>query len=209
MRRFYVFAIFVLLIACTNGKNKPDVSDIKVDVRIDRFEQAFFKIDTNDITAGLADLRNGFPRFYPVFMRDILQVNPMDTNSLFVFRSIIGNYRPINDSVQEKYKNLGWLKDELEEAFKYVKYYYPNYKVPGIITFIATFDAPGIILTPDYLGLYFASSKMVFAGVSKIFCTEKSSCLFAYSCTILQPIHWPILPGEASVITWVFGASPK
>lgn len=153
MRRFYVFAIFVLLIACTNGKNKPDVSDIKVDVRIDRFEQAFFKIDTNDITAGLADLRNGFPRFYPVFMRDILQVNPMDTNSLFVFRSIIGNYRPINDSVQEKYKNLGWLKDELEEAFKYVKYYYPNYKVPGIITFIATFDAPGIILTPDYLGI--------------------------------------------------------
>ena len=102
MRRFYVFAIFVLLIACTNGKNNPDVSDIKVDVRIDRFEQAFFKIDTNDITAGLADLRNGFPRFYPVFMRDILQVNPMDTNSFVVVKNIINSYRPINDSIQKK-----------------------------------------------------------------------------------------------------------
>ena len=153
MTRFYLFTIFVLLIACKNGKNKPDVSDIKVDLRIERFEQAFFKIDTNNIPAGLADLRNGFPRFYPVFMRDILQLNPMDTNSFGIIKALAGNYRPINDSIQKKYKNLDWLKDELTEGFKYVKHYFPDYRVPGVITFIATFDAPGIILTQDHLGI--------------------------------------------------------
>jgi hypothetical protein len=153
MIRFYVFAIFVLLVGCKNGKDKPDVSDIKVDVRIERFEQSFFKIDTNNIASGLADLRNAFPRFYPVFMQDILQVNPMDSNSFVVVKNIINGYRPINDSIQKKYSDLGWLKDELTEGFKYVKHYYPEYNVPGVITFIATLDAPGVVLTPDHLGI--------------------------------------------------------
>ena len=153
MRRFYVFTIFVLLIACKNGKNKPDVSNIKVDVSIERFEQSFFKIDTNNIAAGLAQLRNKFPKFYRVFMQDILQVNPMDTSNFSIVRNLVGGYGPINDSIQKKYKGLNWLKDELTDGFKYVKHYYPNYRIPGIITFIATFDAPGIILTPDHLGI--------------------------------------------------------
>ena len=41
----------------------------------------------------------------------------------------------------------------MEEGFRYVKFYYPAYKLPRVITYIGTFDAPGIILTPDYLGI--------------------------------------------------------
>ena len=153
MKRFYVITIFVLFIACKGAKNKPNVSDIKVDLRVERFEQLTFKIDTNNIAEGLADLRNAFPRFYPVFMRDILQVNPMDTGSFTILRSFLSGYRSINDSIQKKYPGLDWLKDELTQGFKYVKYYYPNYRVPNIITYIASFDAPGVVLTPDYLGI--------------------------------------------------------
>ncbi len=153
MIRFYLFTIFVLLVGCRSGKNNPDVSDIKVDVRIERFEQSFFKIDTNNMSTGLADLRNGFPRFYPFFMQNILQLNPMDTSSFTILKNIIGNYRPINDSIQKKYTDLDWLKEELTEAFQYVKYYYPQYRVPGVITFVSTLDAPGVVLTPDHLGV--------------------------------------------------------
>ena len=153
MNRFYVFAIFMLLIGCKNGKDKPNVSDIKVEVGIERLEQDFFKIDANNVSSGLVDLRNAFPRFYPFYMQDILQLNPMDTSSYVIIRNILGGYRPINDSIQKKYKDLGWLKDELRDAFKYVKHYYPNYKTPKIITYVATLDAPGIVLTPDYLGI--------------------------------------------------------
>jgi hypothetical protein len=153
MRRLLVFTIFVLFISCNNGKDKPDVSDIKVDLRLERLEHSVFKIDTNNIPAGLADLRNAYPRFYPFFIRDILQVNPMDTSSFAILRTFLSSYRSINDSIQKKYKDLNWLKDELTRAFKYVKHYYPNYKVPNALTYIASFDAPGVVLTPDYLGI--------------------------------------------------------
>ena len=153
MFRIYLFAFILLLSACGRDANKPDVSGIKVDLNLERFEQDFFKIDSNNIQGGLAHLRNAYPHFYPMYMQNILQLNPMDTASYSIIRSIISSYRPINDSIQEKYPNLNWLKKDLTEGFQYVKYYYPQYRVPRIITFIATLDAPGVVLTPEYLGI--------------------------------------------------------
>jgi len=143
----------MLLTACGNNKKKPDVSGIKTDISIERFEQTFFRIDTNNIREGLADLRNAYPAFYPVFMQHILQLQPQDTASFSILRTIISSYRPINDSIQKKYANLNWLEKELEESFQYVKYYYPQYHIPRVITFIGTLDAPGAVVTPDYLAI--------------------------------------------------------
>ncbi|MCW3074318.1 MAG: hypothetical protein JWP69_1387 [Flaviaesturariibacter sp.] len=152
MSKYLFIAITMLLVACGND-DKPDVSGIKVDLRLERFERDFFKIDTNNIREGLVHLRNAYPEFYSVYLQNILQVNPADTASFPIIRSIVSGYRPINDSIQNKYKNLDWLKDDLTEHFKYVKHYYPDYFVPRIITFIGTFDAPGVILSPQYLGI--------------------------------------------------------
>jgi hypothetical protein len=77
----------------------------------------------------------------------------MDTGSFRVIRGIITSYYGIYDSVEKKYSNLNWLQDELTGGFLYVKYYFPHYRVPGVITYIGTFDAPGIIMTPEYLGI--------------------------------------------------------
>src|SRR5687767_4513944 len=118
MMRLLVLAIFVLLIGCNSGKNKPDVSDIKVDIRTERFEQSFFKIDTNNIAKGLADVRNAHPRFYPFFMQNILQINPVDPSSIDIVKGIVGGYKSINDSIQKKYTDIGWLNKELAEGYK-------------------------------------------------------------------------------------------
>ena len=149
-----VFALFIIILsACSNDKKKPDVSGIKADVKIERFEQAFFKIDTNNITGGLADLRNAFPSFFPVFTQSILQLNPVDTGSLTILRTILTIYRPIYDSLQQKYTNMKWLEEELSQSFKYVKHYYPQYRLPRVLTFIGTLDAPGAVVTPEYLAI--------------------------------------------------------
>lgn len=153
MRRLNLLAIFVLLIACNNGKNKPDVSGIKVDLKLERFEKRFFSIDTNNVYSGLIHLRNEFPRFFPLFMQNILQVNPMDTGSFVIVRNIISSYKSLNDSIQKKYNDVDWMKEELSKGFQYVKHYFPSYRIPSVITYIGTLDAPGVVLTPDYLGV--------------------------------------------------------
>lgn len=153
MYKWIFVAIIVLVTACKSGKNKPDVSAIKVDVKLERFEQSFFKLDTTNLPQSLVALRAQYPAFYPVFMQDILQLNPQDPASLSILQTIISSYRSLNDSIQKKYSNLAWLRDDLNDNLRYVKYYFPAYKLPDVITFIGTLDAPGAVLTQQHLGI--------------------------------------------------------
>lgn len=164
MRFLILLAVVLTLASCGNRSGKPDVSDIKVDVSIERFEQSFFKIDTNHLDQGLQQLRQQYPGFYNTYMYGVLQMpQPPGTPAgalpaydpswrphlMEIFRS----YAPINDSVQKKYRNVNFLKEDVAEGFRHVKYYYPSYRLPRLITFLATFDAPGVVLTPAYLGI--------------------------------------------------------
>lgn len=153
MRQITILALTILLFSCNNKNNKPDVSDIKVDFKLERFEQSFFQIDTNHLANGLNQVYKQFPNFLPFYIEQILRLPSADTVAYPAIKQIIGSYAPINDSLQKKYSNLNWLKEDLTKGFKYVKYYYPSYKIPNVITFIGTFDAPGIVLTQRYLGI--------------------------------------------------------
>ncbi len=153
MFKYCFFILIVLIASCGNDKNNPDVSAIKVDINIERFEQDFFKLDTVQLQSGLQTLTQKYPQFFPVYLQHILQINTADPTSLSLLNGIIGAYKPINDSIQKKYQNLNWLQEELEGSFKYVKHYYPAYALPKVITFIGTLDAPGAVVTADYLGI--------------------------------------------------------
>jgi len=155
MFRISFLAIIVLIVACNTGNNKPDVSNILVQVNIERFDKSFFAIDTNHITNGLQKVHQSFPLFYPTFMQDILQVSGQENNpeTVAVTKNVLTNYAGFYDSIARIYNNLSWLKNDLQEAFQYVKYYYPGYVVPRVITFVGPLDVPGVALTNQYLAI--------------------------------------------------------
>jgi len=153
MRSLTILSLSLLLLACKHSNNKPDVAGIDVKFSISRFEQDFFTIDTNNLNAGLARVNKEYPDFFPFYLQQILRVPDSGPSSFPVIRSILSGYHAINDSIQQKYKNLDWLREELTNGFRYTKHYYPAYKIPNIITFIGSFDAPGVVLTPQYLGI--------------------------------------------------------
>lgn len=150
-----VISFLALATACTNEKNKPDVSGIDVDIKIQRFEQQFFQSDTNNIAQSVQQLQAAYPQFASFFIRELLGLsnNISGDTAQAIFKYILSGYRPVNDAIQKKYSNLNWLEEELEEGFRYVKHYYPSYKVPGILTFVGTFDAPGVVYTPGHLAI--------------------------------------------------------
>lgn len=151
--KYLIAVVLLLLLSCSGKKDKPDVSHIKVDVKTERFENSFFAIDTANIAVGLAQARNAYPHFFPTFMQDILQLNPVDPAALPILKRILSDYKSLYDTLALKYKDIEWLRHDISEGFRYVKYYYPQYRVPNLITFIGTLDAPGIVLTNDYLGI--------------------------------------------------------
>lgn len=142
---FLLIAAFSLF-ACNNKEGIPDVSAIEVDIPIERFDNSFFSIDSNDISNGLRKVQQQHPDFYTDFMQNILGVSGVDTNqnTIQVTKEFLRGYLPVHDSLQLKYKKTDWLQKELEKAFQFVKYYFPNYKTGKAILFAGPFDAPGV-----------------------------------------------------------------
>jgi hypothetical protein len=147
--------LLAALAACTSKKNIPDVSGVNVTVKLERFDQAFFQGDSNRPAESLAHLQQQFPGFYPDYMQGVLGVNgsPLDSTTLRATRLMLSQYRSLYDAIVPLYTKTDKLELEIRRGFQFVKYYFPDYKLPGLITFIGTLDAPGIALTNKYIAI--------------------------------------------------------
>jgi hypothetical protein len=143
------FLVCFFLFACTNTSDGPDVSNIKVEIPIERFDRSFFSLDTNNISSGLRKLQNDYPDFYPDFMNEILGVSGADTNQATteVSKFFIKGYLPLYQILDKKYTDIDWLQKDLQHAFQYVRYYFPDHKTGKATLFIGPLDAPGVALT--------------------------------------------------------------
>lgn len=164
MLRICLFAFIVLLASCNNGKDKPDVSDIRVDARLDRFEQAFFGMDTANVPQSLSTLYKKFPEFYPVFMDKILgleQYHRAEANGNVTMlpltdeavRQFIEYHAFLHDSLRAKYRDMDWLKRDLDQSLRYVKHYFPSYKIPSFTTYIGPMNTPGTVVLENTIGI--------------------------------------------------------
>ena len=142
------FLILIFFVGCTNSKG-PVVSNIKVDIPIERFDKSFFTLDTNNITTGLKEIMQSHPDFYTDFMQQILGVSGADTNKVTqdVSKLFIRGYSSMYQSLGKQYGDVNWLQKDIQKAFQYVKYYFPEYKTSKIILFMGPLDAPGVALT--------------------------------------------------------------
>lgn len=155
--KYFLFSacIALLVFACNNETAVPNVSDIKVDVKLERFEKSFFSIDSNNVPAGLMNVRSRFPDFYPDFMQNILGVSGSDndTITLSVTKKFLSSYSSFAAELEKKFSNTTSLEQEIRQGFQYVKHYFPDYKMTKIITYIGTLDAPGVAMTRNRIAI--------------------------------------------------------
>ena len=156
MKKISAFFMFVsIVIACNHNNNTPDVSRIKIDVKLDRFEKSFFQVDSNNVAPGLTKVATGFPDFYPDFMQNILGVSghPGDTTTLSVTRKFLSSYSSFARELEGKFNNTTGMEDEITHGLQFVKYYFPDYRIPAFITFIGPLDAPGVAMTRNRIAI--------------------------------------------------------
>jgi hypothetical protein len=143
-RLFSVFIFAILLAACNNSK-QPDVSSVKIDIALQRFDKDFFALDTNNITAGLNQLQKRYPDFFKDFMLNILGIdNEMlqKGTSEVNIKYFISSYKPLYDSSALVFANFNQPFAAVKTMLQHVKYYYKDYKIPPTVTtFIGPIDA--------------------------------------------------------------------
>jgi hypothetical protein len=148
----------IFFAACGPQTDHPDLSDISVpEIHIERFDTAFFSLDTNQIEKGLYRLNQEYPDFTADFVGNILGAGPMSDTSRLAFeaaRQFLVSYLSIRDSLKTKYQQLDWLGKDLRQGFRYIKYYFPRYSLPqNVVAYIGPLDGPGVALTSNDLAI--------------------------------------------------------
>ncbi|MBC7875405.1 MAG: hypothetical protein H7Y01_15500 [Ferruginibacter sp.] len=164
MKKIGLFLLVaVSLAACKNKKNIPDVSAIKVDIQMERFDRDFFAIDSNNVLPGLDQLNKKYPVLTTLFLQNILGLDSASTlPGVKRFLSLSGG---LFDTVNTVFKNTGAIENDFQKAFRFVKYYYPQYQVPAIVTIAGPVDAMAQSetgLTPNFLGPGFLGISLQF-----------------------------------------------
>jgi len=148
----FLILLISLLAACNDKKDFPDVSGIKVDIKLERFERDFFAIDTNNVLPGLNRLNEKYPVLIPIFLQEILGLD--SAGVVPGVKRFLSLTRPIYDTALMVLKDAEPLKKEFEKAFRFVKYYFPDYREPKIITLIGPVDVMAKTssgYSPDFL----------------------------------------------------------
>ncbi|MGB8190892.1 MAG: hypothetical protein WCF67_03180 [Chitinophagaceae bacterium] len=140
---FFATALMVSIAACKNDK-APDVSDIKVNLEVQRFEQDFFAIDTNNVPGSIVQLQKKYPTFVNDFLVNILgiSITDTDTTATIAVKRFIADYKLIKDSVNKVFSSMDDIEEEVKQGLQFTKHYFPSYNPPQkLITFIGPLDA--------------------------------------------------------------------
>jgi gliding motility-associated lipoprotein GldB len=150
-KAFYLFFLVAVAInACTSHK-KIDISNIPVDVKIDRFDKEFDAMHTLPMAQQSAYLQKKYGVFYHDFIGLILQdrnINTRDTAYFKLLRQLFVNqgYNDLKHDVDSVYKDgLDKQEEELTNAFRHIKYYFPKKQLPKVYAYYSGFEAQTVI----------------------------------------------------------------
>ena len=151
---YLIFSICLLAAACKN-KKEVDVSHIQVNLSIERFDKELSALSPAHVSVKAPQLKQKYGHFYADFMESILGVGSVtDTAYYTQLRSVLSNkdYKELAAEVNRTFPDLQDQEEELTDAFKHIRYYYPKTKLPRVITFFSGFS----VQTPvgnDYIGI--------------------------------------------------------
>lgn len=128
MKKNLLLLITILsIVSCKKEtKQEADVSAIPVSFKVERFDQKFYTAKPQD----LPKLKAEYPFLFPEMYADTVWTNKMNDPIS----------RELFDEVQKKYTELGSLETTIEDLLKHVKYYYPEKRIPRVITVITEVD---------------------------------------------------------------------
>lgn len=149
--QIYLLFISVFVFSCKQN-TKPDVSHINLTINIERFDQDLYKGKSMELAQSDAFLRKKYGLFYRDYVNRI--VGTPDHSSLDILEILYSDqaYTDLNKEVDSIYKDLKPVETELTQSFKYVRYYYPNSRIPRFISFLSGFEVQSPI-GESYMGI--------------------------------------------------------
>ncbi len=135
---FIILLISALLFGCGDtNKAAAEIDKIDVNLKINRFDREFAKADPEDIPI----LKNKYPYLFPAQYAD----------SVWVVKLKDSLQKELLSEVDQRFSDFSEEEQDLELLFKHIKYYFPEYKVPQVVTVTSDVSYNSRVILTDSL----------------------------------------------------------
>lgn len=123
---FILFFLFFALIACDKkSKIEKAVEEIPLEINVARFDKAFYETKPED----LQKIKAQYPYFFPG-----------NDDQVWLTKMNDPQWRELYTEVQKKFPDFEPQRKEMETLFRHIKYYFPETRIPKVITVISEMD---------------------------------------------------------------------
>jgi len=152
-----VFIVLVLLIStsCKRNPLKVDLSGIDEEVEVVPFGKILFDLDGKDTLQVVTELSNEHPAFFNLFTYRIIRIGGIgDEDFPFLIKSFLQDtlIQEVKTTVYDEFRNTKWLEKDLQKAFKYYRYHFPDKELPAIYTYVSGFNQ-SVVTAENIVGI--------------------------------------------------------
>ncbi len=152
-----LFALFLsaIIFACKRNPLKVNISNIKNNIEIVRFDKELFSFQSSDTLNEILKLSNNYPDFFNLFTYRVIRVGGIGDEKFgelmkqFLTDTMILNVR---DLVDEKFSDFQRTEKQLNKAFKYFQYHFPKKQLPTIYAYISGFNQ-SVVTAENIIGI--------------------------------------------------------
>lgn len=158
MKQYILFSFILLGIYSCNSGNTIPTDAIKVNLAPVRFDQLVFKMDTNNIPAGIQQLEKQHPVFTELYLNHLIGLAPNTDTSKVAFEGLrhfltYKDYTNLYKTVQQKFPDTKEHDKALTKLVQHIKYYWKDYKAPKLYYFISGLNNYNAVTIDTLVGI--------------------------------------------------------
>jgi len=160
MKRLLLIILITIITFSCKKEDAIDsvVKNSKIDLSVERFDKFFAKTDLEN----LQKLKGAYPFMFPKTI----------TDSVWMAKVNDTLQQELNSEVEKKFEDFSDVENEIELLFSYIKYYYPAFKIPRVITTTSNVDYRNKIIVTDTIVLvaldtYLGEDHYFYKGIPK------------------------------------------
>ena len=152
---FFIGLIVFVFFACKHNPLKVDISGIKNNIEIVRFDNELFAIQQNDTLNEIANLSNKYPDFFNLFTYRIIRIGGIgeeqfpDLLMQFINDTMIVN---VKNLVDKEFANFHKTEKQINKAFKYYQFHFPEKELPTVYFYVSGFNQ-SVVTAENIIGV--------------------------------------------------------
>lgn len=161
LKKILYILLFFFCFSCENQNEvEAEIEKIDVDFELKRFDERIAEAEAKD----LPNLKKEFPYLFPKRYPDSLWIEKF-SDSIQI---------ELNTEVAKAFPNFEKQKDKLHELFQHIKYYFPQFEAPTVVTITSEVDYRNKVIATDSLLLisldtYLGEDHKFYVGIQDFF----------------------------------------